>query len=136
MGSVLSLGRLLFLVPKTLHKEVLWGCHCCPTAGHLGQQKTLAQVRRSFIWHDMQSDIIEYVHTCWLCNRNKKPQVKPRAGLGCFHAGVCMEHVHMDVVGAFPQSEWGNKYILVMVDQFSKWVEIHAMPDISAEQTA
>ena len=42
----------------------------------------------------------------------------------------------MDILGHFPQSEWGNKYILVMVDQFSKWVEIHAIPDISAEQTA
>ena len=46
-----------------------------------------------------------------------------------------MERVHMDMLGPFPQSEWGNKYILVMVDQFSKWVEIHAIPDISAEQT-
>ena len=47
-----------------------------------------------------------------------------------------MEHVHMDMLGPFPQSEWGKKYILVMVNQFSKWVEIHAIPDISAEQTA
>ena len=47
-----------------------------------------------------------------------------------------MERVHMDMLGPFPQSEWGNKYILVMVDQFSKWVEIHAIPDISAAQTA
>ena len=139
-GSVLSLGsypaRLLFLVPKTLHEEVLWGCHDCPTVGHLWQRKTLAQVKRSFIWHDMQSDILEYVHTCQLCNRNKKPQVKPQAGLGCFHAGAHMECIHMDMLGPFPQSEWGNKYILVIVDQFSKWVKIHAIPDILAEQTA
>jgi hypothetical protein len=47
-----------------------------------------------------------------------------------------MERVHMDMLGPFPVSEWGNKYILVMVDQFTKWVEIHAIPDISAEQTA
>ena len=47
-----------------------------------------------------------------------------------------MERVHKDTLGPFPQSEWGNKYILVMVDQFSKWVEIHAILDISAEQTA
>ena len=46
-----------------------------------------------------------------------------------------MECIHLDMFGPFPQSKWGNKYILVMVDQFSKWVEIHAIPDISAEQT-
>ena len=84
----------------------------------------------------MQSDILKYVRTCCRCNRNKKPQVKPRASPGCFHVGPHMERVHMDMLGPFPQSEWGNKYILVMVDQFSKWVEIHAIPDISAEQTA
>ena len=84
----------------------------------------------------MQSDILEYVQTCQICNRNKKPQVKPRASLGCFHAGAHMECFHMGMLGPFPQSEWGNKYILVMVDQFSKWIEIHAIPDISAEQTA
>ena len=129
-------ARFLLLVPTSLKEEVLQGCHDCPTSGHLGQKKTLARVKRSFIWHDMQSDILEYVRTCCRCNRNKKPRVKPRASLGCFHAGARMERVHMDMLGPFPQSEWGNKYILVMVDQFSKWVEIHAIPDISAAQTA
>ena len=68
--------------------------------------------------------------------RTKKPRVKPKAGLGCFRAGACMEQVHMDMLGPFPPSEQGNKYILVMVDQFTKWVEIHALPDITAVQTA
>ena len=84
----------------------------------------------------MQHDVIEYVHTCSTCSKNKKANVKPKAGLGCFHAGAHMERVHMDMLGPFPSSVWGNKYILIMVDQFSKWVEIHALPDISAEQTA
>ena len=57
-------ARLLLLVPTSLKEEVLQGCHDCPTSGHLGQKKTLARVKRSFIWHDMQSDILEYVCTC------------------------------------------------------------------------
>ena len=56
--------------------------------------------------------------------------------LGCFRAGAHMERVHMDMLDPFPPSEQGNKYILVMVDQFTKWVEIHALPDITAVQTA
>ena len=47
-----------------------------------------------------------------------------------------MERVHMDMLGPFPPSEQGNKYILVMVDQFTKWVEIHALPDVTAIGTA
>ena len=53
-----------------------------------------------------------------------------------FRAGAPMEHVHMDILGPFPPSESGNRYILLMVDQFTKWVEIHAIPDQTAEQTA
>ena len=83
----------------------------------------------------MQHDVVEYVCTCSTCSK-KKANVKPKADLGCFHAGARMERVHMDMLGPFPSSVWGNKYILIMVDQFSKWVEIHALPDISAEQTA
>ena len=38
-------------------------------------------------------------------------------------------------LGPFPQSHRGNKYILVMIDQFTEWVELFALPDQSAERT-
>ena len=42
----------------------------------------------------------------------------------------------MDILGPFPPSQSGNRYILLMIDQFTKWVEIHAIPEQTAEQTA
>ena len=128
--------KLLFIVPVSLKDEVLAGCHDCPTSGHLGTQKTLDRVKCSFIWHELATDVSIYVRSCPVCNRNKKSNVKPRAGLHSFRAGAPMEHVHMDILGPFPPSESGNHYILLMVDQFTKWVEIHAIPDQTAEQTA
>ena len=47
-----------------------------------------------------------------------------------------MERVHLDMMGPLPKSDRGNKYIMVMVDQFSRWVEIQPLPEISAETTA
>lgn len=47
-----------------------------------------------------------------------------------------MERVHLDILGPFVESLRGNKYILVMVDQFSKWVELAAIPDQTAEVIA
>ena len=38
----------------------------------------------------------------------------------------------MDFTGTFPQSNSGNKYILVMIDQFSKWVELMPTRDMKA----
>jgi hypothetical protein len=46
--------------------------------------------------------------------------------------GFPMERVHLDILGPFNSSENGNRYILMMVDQFSKWVEMAVIPDQSA----
>ena len=127
---------LLLMVPLSMKDEILQGCHDCPTSGHLGQTKTLARVKKSFMWHDMRQDTIDYVRSCPKCNKMKSPRVKPKAALGCFRAGARMERVHMDMLGPFPPTESGNRHIMLMVDQFSKWVEIHPLPDITAETTA
>ena len=47
-----------------------------------------------------------------------------------------MERVHLDMMGPLPESDRGNKYIMVMVDQFSRWVEIQPLSEISAETMA
>lgn len=39
-------------------------------------------------------------------------------------------------MGPFPISKQGNKYILVLVDQFSKWTECYPLPDQTAESIA
>ena len=38
-----------------------------------------------------------------------------------------MERVHLDVLGLFTPSANGNKYVLMMIDQFSRWVECIAI---------
>jgi hypothetical protein len=35
-----------------------------------------------------------------------------------------MERVHLDILGPFNTSEDGNRYALMMIDQFTKWVEM------------
>ena len=81
----------------------------------------------------MNVDTTLYVKTCAICSKNKKPQVKPKAELGSYHAGARMERVHLDIMGPLPESDRGNKYIMVIVDQFSYWVEIQPLTEISAE---
>ena len=40
-----------------------------------------------------------------------------------------VDDVHLDVLGPInPRSKSGSAYILVMVDQFTKWVELAALP--------
>ena len=42
----------------------------------------------------------------------------------------------MDVVGPFPESDKGNKYFMVVMDYFTKWPEVFAIPNQEASTIA
>ena len=42
----------------------------------------------------------------------------------------------MDILGPFPVSDNGNRYVVMLVDQFTKWVEAYPLPDQTAERVA
>ena len=47
-----------------------------------------------------------------------------------------LERIQIDILGSFVQSHRGNKYILVIVDQFTKWVECYSIPSQNAVEIA
>ena len=59
-----------------------------------------------------------------------------KAPLGNMTVGSPMHFVSVDIVGPFPESQEGNKYILVAVDQFTKWSEAFPIPNQEASTVA
>uniref|UniRef100_A0A3B1J0Y6 Integrase catalytic domain-containing protein n=1 Tax=Astyanax mexicanus TaxID=7994 RepID=A0A3B1J0Y6_ASTMX len=47
-----------------------------------------------------------------------------------------MEWVAVDVLGPFPVTDSGNRFVLVAMDYFTKWPEAYAVPDQGAVTTA
>ena len=76
-------------------------------------------------------------YATWLSNivrLNKKQTRKAREPSSNYHAGAPMGRVHVDILGPFnPPSTSGNRYVLVIVDQFTKWVECFPLPHQDAE---
>ena len=117
----------LLVVPSPLKEEMLVHCHDAPTGGHLGVSKTLERLRQRCFWYGMTRDVQVYVTTCAECNQNKRLQANPMAPLQCYQAGNPGDRVHMDILGPFLESHRGNKYVLMMVDQFTRWLELQAL---------
>ena len=128
--------KLLFVVPDSMKEEIMSLNHDLPLTGHMGITKTVSRIHSSYIWYKMKEDIELFVKSCGVCNRNKRANVKPRAGLGRYHAGSPLERVHIDILGPFTESSRGNQYVLMIVDQFTKWLECFPLPLQSAEITA
>ena len=47
-------------------------------------------------------------------------------------SGYPMERIAIDILGELPQTNKGNKYILVVSDYFTKWTEALPMPNMEA----
>ena len=128
--------KKLLVVPRSCTNEILSLSHDLPASGHQGQDRTLQRCKQRFYWYNMTHDVKRFVASCSVCNRNKKPNRKAKWQLTPYHAGVPMERVHLDFLGPLPTTKDDNSYILVMVDQFTKWVECIPLPSQSAEDTA
>ena len=55
---------------------------------------------------------------------------------GTSESGYAMERVAMDVVGPFPQTNYGNRFIFVINDYFTKWPEAYAIINHEVETIA
>ena len=126
----------LWIVPRQLRKDLLALGHSNVLAGHRGRDATLLRLRENFHWPGMSADVEEFVASCVACNRQKRVKRRDKAELQPFTAGAPMEKVHLDLLGPLPITPSGNRYILVMVDQFTKWVEVAPLPDQTAETVA
>ncbi|MES9881596.1 MAG: reverse transcriptase domain-containing protein [Sedimenticola sp.] len=121
------------ILPKEYHAEVFKMLHEDTTCGHLGFTRTLKRFQDRFYWAGYTDDIRLWCAQCSRCQEGGNQSRKPKAPLKQSKVGAILERVAMDILGPLPVSSTGNKYILVIVDYFSRWTEAFAVANIEAE---
>ncbi|GKE58460.1 reverse transcriptase domain-containing protein, partial [Tanacetum coccineum] len=108
--------------------DILTACHNGPTGGHYGANYTANKVFDSgFFWHTIYRDTHDLVTCCDACQRQGKISQRDEMPQNAIQVCEIFDVWGIDFMGPFPSSR-GNKYILMDVDYFLKWVETKALP--------
>ena len=125
-----------FLVPRNDRKLVLELLHDSSMSGHLGREKNIEKVQKRFYWPRSYKEIKDHVKECDECQKSKSEteNIQP---LNSIRVSEPFELITMDIIGPIlPVSRKKNKYILVIIDHFTKWVELQPMMCQSAVEVA
>ncbi|GBG84348.1 hypothetical protein CBR_g38319 [Chara braunii] len=119
--------RLVVPSGETLRSLFLGECH--DAMGHLGYKKTSVNLVQRFWWPNMLDDVKKYVETCQVCQRDKP---RTQAPLGLLKplpipAGPG-QSISMDFMDILVTSKNGKRHIFVIVDRFTKYARLIAMP--------
>ena len=124
------------VVPTAARSDVMKALHNDASSAHLGITKTLDKARCGYYWPGMSSDIENWIRACPICQARQGPNPKQAARRRSQQFSFPLQRVTMDIMGPLPTTSRQNKYILVIGDYFTKWVEAFAMPDVLASTVA
>ena len=117
---------------------VLSEYHDSLLAGHQGFVRTYAAIREKYYWPRMWKSVEEYTKTCYPCQTasNYRPRPPPLGKFPPFSEPCIWSRVHIDFLGPLREAKGKEKYILLVVDAFSKWPEAFALQSCDAVTVA
>lgn len=110
-------------IPQTMTEGIIKQFHDAPLAAHGGIAKTINRIRHLYYWPGMRKQIYNYVSKCTVCKTPKSTNTILRPPLGqTVFAQRPWERMYIDLMGPYPRSRSGNTFLLVVLDQFTKFV--------------
>ena len=116
-------------------ETILREFHDAPLGGHVGAKRMLNRIKTLYTWSNMRRDVENYVKQCDSCQRNEIHKKNKIAMKITTTAAEPLEKLYMDIV-VLPESNWGNKYGLVIQDDLTRCLIVAPMENQESETVA
>jgi transposase InsO family protein len=125
----------LYKVPEKF-KKVIKKFHNS-NVGHHGVERTLQKLQSSGKnWTGMRLHVRTYIARCPCCQMMSQVAPQIRANPFTLSHSKPMHSLAIDTIGPLPEDEKGNKYLIAIIDIFSRFLEIYPAVDATALSAA
>ena len=104
--------------------------------GHLGRDRTYSKLRIRYTWPNMHKDVSDTLRTCSACDRIRSSSNVKASEENPLPLGGLFWRWHIDTAGPLPPSTGGHRYVIVMIEAFSKHIELVPVTTLDSTTTA
>jgi transposase InsO family protein len=105
--------------------------------GHHKVERTLAKLKaQNLEWKEMRDHVRRFIDNCPCCQKMNQIRIHIHTHPFTLATYRPMEVLHIDTLSMGIANDDGDKYILVIIDSCSRWIELFPIPDLSAETAA
>ena len=129
-------SRAIVLPPEYSLRAITLA-HAVPTAGHGGVKVTLARCQKFAYWPGMKGQVEDFVRKCVVCSHFKKVGNYMPAPLRHYpDVTAPFERLHLDLVGPMGVPHNGYRYVMTVIDVFTRYLVTVALKSKEAIEVA
>lgn len=113
---------------KSIHENIL--------NAHSNFQKTMRKIKKLYIWQGMNKDIEKVVKSCAVCQLSQKTNFPKNPLQLTPNYSACNDAIFIDLIGTLTITPRSNRWIIVIIDAFSRFLTTIPISDSSAENIA
>uniref|UniRef100_A0A2S2R9P6 RNA-directed DNA polymerase n=1 Tax=Sipha flava TaxID=143950 RepID=A0A2S2R9P6_9HEMI len=113
------------VIPASLAFELINEVH--QHLGHVGGYKTYRHLKQYYYFKNMYNSIKKSIRTCETCQKTKIFNRLTRGPTKSLSTQQPLEIVSIDLMGPLPSGQFGAKYILAIIDIFSKYIKLYTL---------
>ncbi len=105
--------------------------------GHFGWESTFKRLQSKQIsWPTMEADVRAFVRACPTCQKLSQTSFAVTTTPFTNTTYSPMARLNIDTIGPLPIDSFGNSYIIVVIDTFTRFVELYRASDATAFSAA